>query len=206
MRWRLLLMVCALVGSTAAQAVWVRVVAIGPGYAQIEVNQATVRTLRPGEQTPEGVRLHSLSATHAEIEANGVTQRLSLGQRMAPTAIIQADARGHYAAVASINGRRTTVLVDTGATGVALSRNEAERLGIAYQSGRRINIRTAGGDTIGYVVSLDSVQVGGITLNKVDAVVSSLPDAPPIALLGMSFLGRLEMVKDGNRLQLMQLR
>lgn len=203
---RLLMLLCGLCACAPAFAVWVRVVAIGPGYAQLEINQTTVHTLRPGQQSPEGVKLLSLTATHAEVEANGAAQKLSLGQRMAPMAVLQADARGHYAAEAFINGRRTPVLVDTGASGVALSRNEAERLGIAWQAGRRISVRTAAGESAGHVVMLDSIQLGGITLRQVEAIVSVLPDAPPIALLGMTFLNRVEMLKTGNRLQLIQLR
>ena len=74
------------------------------------------------------------------------------------------------------------------------------------QGGRPITVQTAAGPRPGYVVTLDSVQVGGIVLRQVDAIVSSVPDAPAITLLGMSFLGRLEMKQQGNQLLLMQLR
>lgn len=205
MRRGLALLLLAL-AATPALAVWVRVVAIGPNYAQLEINQGTVRTLRPGDDSPEGVRLLSLTATHAEVKANGISQKLALGQKMAPMAVLQADARGHYVTEIGINGRPTRAVVDTGATGIAFSRNEAERLGIAWQGGRPITVQTAAGPRPGYVVTLDSVQVGGIVLRQVDAIVSSVPDAPAITLLGMSFLGRLEMKQQGNQLLLMQLR
>lgn len=205
----LVLAAAALLWSLPAAAVWVRLVAIGPNYAQFEIESPagrSARTLRPGEDSPEGVRLVALNATHAEVQANGVVQRLSLGQRMAPTAILQADARGHYTAEATINGRRLPVIVDTGATGVSFNRREAERLGLAWQNGRKLTMRTAAGDTAAHLVMLDSVRVGSIELRNVEAVISTLPDAPPITLLGMSFLGRVEMQQSGNRLQLMQLR
>ncbi len=205
MRRGLALLLLAL-AATPAQAVWVRVVAIGPNYAQLEINQGTVRTLRPGDDSPEGVRLLSLTATHAEVQANGISQKLALGQKMAPMAVLQADARGHYVTEIGIDGRPTRAVVDTGATGIAFSRNEAERLGIAWQGGHPITVQTAAGPRPGYVVTLDSVQVGGIVLRQVDAIVSSVPDAPAITLLGMSFLGRLEMKQQGNQLLLMQLR
>jgi len=205
MRRGLALLLLALV-ATPALAVWVRVVAIGPNYVQLEINQGTVRTLRPGDDSPEGVRLLSLTATHAEVQANGISQKLALGQKMAPMAVLQADARGHYVTEIGINGRPTRAVVDTGATGIAFSRNEAERLGIVWQGGRPITVQTAAGPRPGYVVTLDSVQVGGIVLRQVDAIVSSVPDAPAITLLGMSFLGRLEMKQQGNQLLLMQLR
>jgi len=202
----LLVALATLLWSLPAAAVWVRLVAIGPNYAQLEINGATVRTLRPGDDSPEGVRLVALTATYAEVSANGTSQRLTLGQRMAPLAILQADARGHYTAEAKINGRPTAIVVDTGATGVSLNRREAERLGLAWQGGRRITMRTAAGEVQAHLVTLDSVRLGSIELRNVEAVVSTLPDAPPITLLGMSFLGRLDMQQSGNRLQLMQLR
>ena len=201
-----LLLACSALFSAPAAAVWVRLVAIGPNYAQLEINQSTVRTLRPGDDTPEGVRLVALTASHAEVQANGITQKLALGQKMAPMALLQADARGHYLTEATINGRRTRAVVDTGATGVSLNRSEAERLGIAWQTGRQVTVQTAAGNRPGYVVTLDSVQVGSIVLRQVDAVISSQPDAPAITLLGMSFLGRVEMKQQGNQLLLMQLR
>lgn len=201
-----LLLACSALFSTPAAAVWVRLVAIGPNYAQLEINQSTVRTLRPGDDTPEGVRLVALTASHAEVQANGITQKLALGQKMAPMALLQADARGHYLTEATINGRRTRAVVDTGATGVSLNRSEAERLGIAWQTGRQVTVQTAAGNRPGYVVTLDSVQVGSIVLRQVDAVISSQPDAPAITLLGMSFLGRVEMKQQGSQLLLMQLR
>ena len=201
-----LLLACSALFSAPAAAVWVRLVAIGPNYAQLEINQSTVRTLRPGDDTPEGVRLVALTASHAEVQANGITQKLALGQKMAPMALLQADARGHYLTEATINGRRTRAVVDTGATGVSLNRSEAERLGIAWQTGRQVTMQTAAGNRPGYVVTLDSVQVGSIVLRQVDAVISSQPDAPAITLLGMSFLGRVEMKQQGSQLLLMQLR
>lgn len=199
-------LLAGLLWAAPAAAVWVRVVAIGPNYAQLEINQSQVRTLRPGDDTPEGVRLLSLTATHAEIRANGMTQKLSLGQKMAPMALLQADARGHYLTEMTINGRRTQAIVDTGASGVSLSRGEAERLGIAWQGGRPVTMQTAAGNRPAHVVTLASVQVGSIVLNNVDAVVSSEANAPAIALLGMSFLGRVEMKQQGSQLLLMQLR
>lgn len=97
-------------------------------------------------------------------------------------------------------------MVDTGASGIAMSRNEADRLGLDYRNARRIGTRTAAGDSSAYLVTLDSVQAGSIQLRNVEATISLLADSPAVVLLGMSFLRRVEMVKDGNRLLLMQMR
>lgn len=189
--------------SLVASAVWVRVIAIGPSHVELQINDAT-RSMRPGQESPEGVRLISISGGYAEIQTNGNVHRLRLGERITPMLVLQADGRGHYSTELGINGRRTIAVLDTGASGVAMSRNEADRLGIAYRDARRITTRTAAGDSSAYVVNLDSVQAGSITLRNVEALITVLPDSPAVVLLGMSFLSRVEMVKDGNRLTLIQ--
>lgn len=200
---RIMLLSLLLAYSAAASAVWVRLIAIGPTHAELQIND-TPRTMRPGQESPEGVRLISISGGYAEIQANGNTQRLRLGERISPSVMLQADGRGHYITEVTINGRRTAAMVDTGASGIAMSRAEADRLGIAYRDARKIATSTAGGNSAAYVVNLDSVQAGSIQLRDVEATISVLADSPHIVLLGMSFLRRVEMLKDGNRLLLIQ--
>lgn len=189
-----------------AEAVWVRLVGLGAGRAELQINQGATRVMRPGETSPEGVRLLAATADYAQVEANGAVHRLSLGQRIEPMVVLQASRNGHYGAEVLINGRGVVALVDTGATTVALNRSDAERLGLAYRQGRPTRMRTASGETDGYLITLDQVQLGPILLRNVDAWVSVLPDSPASALLGMSFLRRLEMVTDGDRLRLMYLK
>lgn len=203
MNARMLLLFFLLGHSAVAGAVWVRLIAIGPSHAELQINDAT-RSMRLGQDSPEGVRLISISGGYAEIQANGNVHRLRLGERVSPMLVLQADGRGHYATELGINGRRTVAVLDTGASGVAMSRNEADRLGIVYRDARRITTRTATGDSAAYVVNLDSVQAGSITLRDVEALITVLPDSSAIVLLGMSFLRRVEMIKDGNRLMLIQ--
>jgi len=203
---RLLVAALLLACAAQAQAVWVRLVGLGPGRAELQINQGAVRVMRPGETSPEGVRLLAATMDYAQVEANGAVHRLTLGQRIEPMVVLQADRRGHYGAEIQINGRSVIALVDTGATTVALNRSDAERLGLSYRQGRMVKMRTASGETDGYLISLDQVQVGPILLRNVEAWVSALPDSPAVALLGMSFLRRLEMVTDGDRLRLMYLK
>lgn len=200
---RMLLLSLLLAYSAAAGAVWVRLIALGPTSAELQIND-TPRAMRPGQESPEGVRLVSVSGGYAEIQANGNVHRLRLGERISPSLAIQANSRGHYITELAINGRRTVAMVDTGASGVAMSRTEAERLGIDYRNARKIGTHTAGGDSAAYVVKLDSVQAGSIQLRDVEATISVLADSPAIVLLGMSFLRRVEMLNDGNRLLLIQ--
>ena len=83
---------------------------------------------------------------------------------------------------------------------VALPGSIADRLGIDYRKGRRGMIQTAAGPTLAYKVKLDEVRLGGIRLQNVDAVV--LRNGLGIALLGMSFLNRVEMQRDGESMVL----
>lgn len=203
---RLLFLAVLASGSVDAHAVWARLVALAPHRAEFQVNEGPIRVLRPGQTSPEGIRLVTAKADHAEVEANGVLYRLTLGQRIQPMLELRADRGGHYVTEIAINGRPTRAVVDTGATTVALSRGEAERLGLAYRQGRVIRTRTAGGDRDAYLITLNSLQAGSILRRDVDAIVSTLPDSPPVTLLGMSFLRRVDMRSEGNRLLLMQLR
>lgn len=96
---------------------------------------------------------------------------------------------GHYSAEALINGERVRVLVDTGATGVAISQRVADRLGLV--STDAINTHTANGNAVSYLVRLKTVQLGGIVAKDVAATIS--PGLDGDALLGMSFLGRMDV-------------
>ena len=192
--------------ASQAQAVWVRLIGLGPDRAELQINRTTVRVMRPGDSTPEGVRLISLTANSAQVEANGFSYQLTLGQRIEPMVVLKADNRGHYTTNAVVNGHAINALVDTGATTVAFSRSEAERIGLPFRNGRLIKSGTAGGETDSYLVMLKYVQVGPILLRDVEATVSTLADSPPVILLGMSFLRRLEMSADGDSLRLMYLK
>lgn len=109
---------------------------------------------------------------------------------------IPVGARGQYFTEVEVNRRAVRMLVDTGATGVAISAATAERLGLSYV-GEPVMLSTAGGAAKGARVKLDLVAVGGIELRAVDAFV--LPkDAGDVNLLGMSFLGRLAGVEEKN--------
>lgn len=105
------------------------------------------------------------------------------------TVVLQRDLSGHYRAEAYINGIKTQVMVDTGATDVAISQALADRLGL--KSINAIRTRTANGDTVAYLTRLDSVKLGGIVAHDVAAIIT--PRLGEEMLLGMSFLGRLDV-------------
>jgi len=96
---------------------------------------------------------------------------------------------GHYRAEALINGQKVNVLVDTGATGVAISQAVADKLNLKSVSAIRTN--TANGTAVGYLVRLQSVKLGGIEAKNVSASIA--PGLQGDVLLGMSFLGRMDV-------------
>lgn len=107
-------------------------------------------------------------------------------------------ADSHFYADARINGRTTRVMVDSGASLVALRRRDAEAMGIRIEdlpiAGEA---RTAGGVVPMRMVTLDEVDIGGIRERDVRAAILDLPDDQdmPAALLGQSFLARLSSVE-----------
>lgn len=179
----------------------------------ILVIDGTRRVLAAGESSPEGVKLLETDTRKetAEIEVAGQRQTLSLGvvlgsfaRKAGGSVTLYAEPDGHFHADGTINGRPVRFLVDTGATTIALSGAEASRLGIDYRNrGQAGYANTASGVVRMYAVKLDTVQLGEIILYNVDAGVVEGP-FPREALLGMSFLDRVDMKRDGQRLELTQ--
>ncbi len=107
---------------------------------------------------------------------------------------------GHYRAEALINNQKVDVLVDTGATGVAISQSVADKLNL--KSIEAIRTNTANGDSIGYMVRLNSVKVGGVEANNVSAMIA--PGLDGDVLLGMSYLGRMDVRLYKNEMTIKQ--
>jgi aspartyl protease family protein len=189
-----------------AQAADIVVLGLFPNKALVSINGAKPRMLAVGETSSEGVRLVAATSEAATFEVRGKRRTLAAGEGAAitmapaePTAgsvTLVADARGHFITTGVVNGVSLRFMVDTGATSVVLSSGDARRVGVNYLAGARSFTQTANGVVPVYNVKLDSVRVGDITLHNVDAVVIE-GDRLPIALLGMSFLNRTEMRRDG---------
>ena len=187
--------------SFGACATTVMVMSIGANRAEFLVNGSVVRALRPGETSPEGVRLIEIGPRGALVEVDGRRWQMALGSSTATSVVLQADARGHFLASAMINGVPMRALVDTGASSVAINLADAQRLGVNLAGAQRIAMHTAGGVRAGLRAKLASVQVGEIVLREVEATVS-IGNELPIVLLGMSFLNQLEMQRSGSTLTL----
>lgn len=97
---------------------------------------------------------------------------------------------GHYWAEADVDGKAVRFLVDTGASAVALTRYDAQRLGIDTDNlNYAYNVTTASGQTRAAAVRLASISIAGARVTNVDALV--IEDGLDSSLLGMTYLGRL---------------
>jgi len=107
---------------------------------------------------------------------------------------LRAGAHGHYFANAEINGRPIDVLVDSGASMVALTSEDARIAGLSIRdSDYTHRVSTANGSAKVAPVVLDRISIGDITVRNVPATVSE-PGKLGTSLLGMSFLGRLQQI------------
>lgn len=162
-------------------------------------------------QSAAGVRLLRWVGDGVEVERDGVTSVLRLGgapaqMRDAPAPaggreiVISAGPGGHFVAGGAINGRAVRFMVDTGATAVAIGREDAARLALDLRQGRAAVTETANGPVTVRLLTLDSVRVGEVELRNVEAIV--LPASMPYVLLGNSWLGRFQMRRDNDVMRL----
>ena len=202
-----------LAGSGAAAAADINVVGLTAGKAVVSINGGKPRILSAGQVTPEGVRLISATSESATFEIDGKRRTLGAGEgapvastsssRGGNSVTLIADSGGHFITTGVVNGVSLRFIVDTGATSVVLPSADARRAGVNYLAGARSFTQTANGVVAVYNVKLDVLRVGDITVNNVDAAVIE-GDKLPFALLGMSFLNRMEMRRDGTTLTLIR--
>jgi len=197
----------ALAGPAAATDV--NVVGLFGNKAVVSIDGGAPRTMSVGQRSPEGIALVAVDRETATFEIDGKRRALKMGQAYASPATarggsitLKADERGHFLTDGQVNGGTVRFLVDTGATMIALPAAEARRIGVNYLSGAREMVQTAGGPTAVYRVKLDTVRVGDITLNAVDAVV--IESGLHVALLGMTFLNRTDIKRDGETMVLIK--
>jgi aspartyl protease family protein len=198
---------CLLIGLCApAHATDINVVGLFGAKAVVSINGGQPRTLSVGQKTAEGLTLVAVDRESATFDVDGKRRTLKMGQAYASAAAsgassvtLKADGRGHFVADGQVNGGTVRFLVDTGATMIVLPAADAQRLGINYRAGQQALAQTANGTSLNWRVKLDTVRVGDITINNVDALVT---ERLHMALLGMSFLNRTEMKRDGETMVL----
>ena len=187
----------------------VNVVALFNDKALVSIDGGKPQTLKAGQTGAQGVKLIGADSREAVLEIDGKRRTLGMGQSQsyAPgvpsnggSVSLTADNRGHFVTLGNINGASTRFLVDTGASYVSLSAAEAKRLGIDYKKGERGMMNTANGSMTAYRITLNTVKVGDVAVNQVQASVSEAP--MDVTLLGMSFLNRVDMKREGSTMTL----
>jgi aspartyl protease family protein len=203
-----LLLLCLLAAPALAQEVSF-VGPIGDKAAVLAIDGGQPKTVKVG-QTFGGVTVISVEKERAIVEVDGKRRVLTRGQTYSTSAAgsgpqsvtLAAGPGGHFIAEGSVNGGSVRFVVDTGATLIALPASEAQRLGIDYRKGRLGSTQTAAGPTPAWQIRLDTVRIGGIEMSNIDAIV--IEKGLPIALLGMSFLSRVEMRQEAGRMTMIK--
>jgi aspartyl protease family protein len=208
--WPLLAALCI---GTSCTAAWAQSVTLAGsmGHKALLVIDGQPQTLAVG-QSAMGVTLLQLGDGQALVQRGGSSAVLRLGAAPArlsgtpdaPAAaqeiVLPAGLGGHFTAAGAINGRAVQFMVDTGATVMAISQTEAERIGLDYQNSPRAVTQTANGAVPVHRVSLGTVRVGEVEVSNVEAVV--MPAQMPYVLLGNSFLSRFQMRRENDVLRL----
>jgi aspartyl protease family protein len=197
-------------GQPQQQTQDIEIVGLSQGRAVIAGPNGKPKVYRDGDTLPGGARLIKATPEFALFEIDGKRHRLTMGNHVstatpasgAARVTLIADERGHFVTLGSINGATQRFLVDTGATMISIGIGDARRIGLDYLKGEQGFSRTANGVARVYKVKLDTVKVGDISLNGVDALVHDTD--LPWALLGMSFLNRVEMNRQGENLTLVK--
>jgi aspartyl protease family protein len=204
-----LLLLCGL-----APAAWAQSVGLAGmlgGKALIIVDGASPKTVAVGDSY-KGVKIVSTQGDQAVVEIDGKQHTLRVGDAPASVGggggdtgggnriVLTAGNGGHFFALGQINGKSAQMVVDTGATAVSLSLQDAQRLGVDYLSGQPMRMSTANGVVPAWHIKLNSVRVGDVTVHGVDAVVSS--GSMPYVLLGNSFLTHFQMTRANDQMVL----
>jgi aspartyl protease family protein len=176
--------------------------------AILSIDGGAPKTVRVG-QSFGGVTVVSVEKERATVEIGGKRQVLIRGQTYSSggtserqSTVLYAGQGGHYFAEGYVNGGSVRFVVDTGATMIALPASDAKRIGIDYRKGRLVSVQTANGRAQAYLIPLDTVRIGGIQLNNVEGAV--VEQGLPMALLGMSFLNRVEIRHEAGQMTLIR--
>jgi len=180
------------------------------GRALLIVDGAPPKSVATGD-VYKGVKVISTDGDGAVLEIAGKRRSLQVGDAPASVgasadpaagskAVLTASSGGHFMAQGQINGKAVPMMVDTGASLVSLSVQEAQRLGIDYKAGTPAQVSTANGVIPVWRLKLSSVRVGDVLVYDVDSVVTS--GSMPYVLLGNSFLAHFQMTRTNDQMVL----
>ena len=192
----------------------VGVVGLFQGKAVLVIDNAAPKTWSVG-QSSGGVKLIATDGNGAILEIDGKRRLVPVGSHGTQAGVggagsdsrhpsnkvtLTADSYGHFNTQVNINGTSMPMLLDTGATMIALPARDATRMGINYKNGKMIQVNTANGIAVAYKVTLDKVRVGELEVHQVEAVIQE--SGLDVGLLGMSFLKRTDMHNQGQQMVL----
>jgi aspartyl protease family protein len=111
--------------------------------------------------------------------------------------VLDRKSDGHFYAMVEVNGRPVRFLVDTGASAIALTADDAHALGFGWTPSELTIVgRGASGEVMGKIVELHHVKLGGKEAWNMRAAI--IPEGLPVSLLGQSFLGQIGSVRIAN--------
>lgn len=206
----LLFLVLLSTSLVAHSAQSVTAVALFKDRAMLSVDGQKAKIVAAGS-SHLGVKLISSSTDQAVVEVNGQRETLKLSSTAILSQSLGAKANaselarvelyvergGSFTSRGEINDRSLNFLIDTGASLVVLSSRQANRIGLNYLDGQRSIAATASGNAPMYVLNVSRISVGGIEVRNVDVGVieGAFPETP---LLGMTFLSKVTMTRNGN--------
>jgi len=205
----LLALALSLAGGAMAQTVGLS--GMLGGKALVIVDGSAPKSVAAGESY-KGVKVVSTQGDQAVVEIAGKKTTLRVGDApanvgggggtdsAATKVVLTASSNGHFFTQGQINGRAAQLVVDTGASVVSMSTADAQRMGINYENGQRVQMSTANGVIPAWRIKLNTVRVGDVQMYDIDAVVSS--GSMPYVLLGNSFLSRFQMTRTNDQMVL----
>ena len=170
---------------------------LGPYIAGVVATGLVVGWFAPESSDPAA----SPHAAAARDEADRLAA-LRDDQWLAGEVVLQREGDGHFYADVEVDGVTVQMLVDTGATTIALTGEDAEALGIEWEEAAVKPVaRGASGDVNGVRTRIARVQLGDLEVEDVEAIV--VPEGLGISLLGQSFLSQIQRVQmDGDKMTL----
>lgn len=154
-------------------------------------------------RSPDGSVFHSVDRCPSgrRIADRTPPENRALGEsRSKVTQIVSAGA--HFRGMGEVNGLKLPMMVDTGATFVSMSMDDARRAGVNLQNAKSGKMSTANGIVSALIANADSVTFSGHTVRNVPVAVQVSGSPASGVLLGMSFLRHFEMNINGGVLSL----
>lgn len=201
-------LITALVSAVSGQALAavdrsspdIKVLGLFKNTAVLNINdQRTV--LRVGERKHGELRLLAANSEKAMFEFGGKRFVLSMstGEGIRTDLPVSNGHQAHlisnggmYSVTGSVNGQLADFVVDTGASYITMSPEQARRLNLDYSNAKKVMMNTANGKATAHVFTIKSIRIGSIELQNVEGAVMHDLSSSKI-LLGMSFLGQVEM-------------